>query len=166
MKRKKSHLKYIMDQDYSLSFTNPLGIFQTVPSRFPTYHSLLAAFRKENPEAVSGWVCFILPENQWLPWESLVSFWEFAISAPDPCCLHPEGCDLVENDLPAQHIPYLGNEHCVFAFPSMQEENHRPFPNLKQMSSSSQGGYPAFPLLRIASDAILELSHTPCADQL
>lgn len=86
----------------------------------------------------------------------LCLIWEFAISCPDPCCLHPEGCDMVENDLPAQHIPYLGNEHCVFAFPQTQEENHRLFPNLKQVLSFSQGGYPAFPLLRIANDAIAE----------
>lgn len=64
---------------------------------------------------------------------------------------------MVENDLPtAQHIPCLGNEHCVFAFPRTQEKNHRLFPNLKQVLSFSQGVYPAFPLLRIATDVIWE----------
>lgn len=56
----------------------------------------------------------------------------------------------------SQHIPYLGNEHCVFAFPQTQEKNHRLFPNLKQVLSLSQGAYPAFPLLRIANDVIWE----------
>lgn len=64
---------------------------------------------------------------------------------------------MVENDLPAtQHIPYLGSEHCVFAFPQTQEKTHRLFPNLKQVLSFSQGAYPAFPLLRIANDVIWE----------
>lgn len=58
---------------------------------------------------------------------------------------------MVENDLPtSQHIPYLGNEHCVLAFPQTQEKNCRLFPNLKQVLSFSQEVYPAFPLLRIA----------------
>lgn len=90
-------------------------------------------------------------------------FWELAISCPGPCCLHPEGYDMVENDPPAsQHIPYLGNEHCVFAFPQTQEKNHRLFPNLKQVLSLSRGAYCAFPFLKIANDVIWEdIKRTP-----
>ena len=90
-------------------------------------------------------------------------FWELAISCPGPCCLHPEGYDMVENDPPAsQHIPYLGNEHCVFAFPQTQEKNHRLFPNLKQVLSLSRGAYSAFPFLKIANDVIWEdIKRTP-----
>ena len=117
--------------------------FRQHSSGLPTYHSLLAISRKEESEAVSGWASFIVPESQWQPWESLVLFWAFAISCPGPCCLHPEGCDMVENDQPAsQHIPYLGNEHCVFAFAQTQEKSHRLFPNLKQVLLLSRGHTP------------------------
>lgn len=70
---------------------------------------------------------------------------------------------MVENDLPAsQHIPYLGSEHCVFAFPQTQEKNSRLFPNLKRVCHSPRRVYAAFPLLRIANDVIWEdIKRTP-----
>lgn len=64
-----------------------------------------------------------------------------AFSCPGPCCLHPEGCDMVENDLPAsQHIPYLGSEHCVFAFPPNAGKEQQALPQLETSVSFSQEG--------------------------
>ena len=49
---------------------------------------------------------------------------------------------MVENDLPgAQHIPYLGNEHCVFALTQVQDKNSRLFPQLETSVVILPGGY-------------------------